>query len=147
MSRADKAEEIFRKGYNCSQAVFAAFADVVGMDEETALKIASPFGAGIGKLREVCGAVSGMTMVAGMMQGYNDPKDFDQKAEVYRIVHAMAEEFRQRQDGILCRELLGLKPGEDAQEPQVRTEEYYHVRPCLRAVRDAADIAEKYLLK
>lgn len=147
MSRADKAEEIFRKGYNCSQAVFAAFADVVGMDEETALKIASPFGAGIGKLREVCGAVSGMTMVAGMMQGYSDPKDFDQKAEVYRIVHAMAEEFRQRQDGILCRELLGLKPGEDAQEPQVRTEEYYHVRPCLRAVRDAADIAEKYLLK
>ena len=79
MNRADRAEELFRQGYNCSQSVFAAFADTVGMTAEEAAGIASPFGAGFGKLREVCGAVSGMTLLAGYLQGYSDPADFESK--------------------------------------------------------------------
>ena len=79
MNRADRAEELFRQGYNCSQSVFAAFADAVGMTTEEAAKLASPFGAGFGKLREVCGAVSGMTMVAGRLNGYDDPSDYEAK--------------------------------------------------------------------
>ena len=86
MSRADRAEELFRKGYNCGQSVFAAFADVIGMSEAEAAKIASPFGAGFGKLREVCGAVSGMTLIAGYLEGYDDPKDAESKKELYRLI-------------------------------------------------------------
>ena len=126
MSRADRAEELFRKGYNCSQSVFASFADVLGMTVEEAARIASPFGAGFGKLREVCGAVSGMTLAAGYLKGYDDPEDYESKKE--------------------CRELLGLQKGEDAAEPSVRTEEYYQSRPCIGACRTAAEIAEKHLL-
>ena len=85
MSRADRAEELFRQGYNCGQSVFAAFADVLGMSVEEAAKIASPFGAGFGKLREVCGAVSGMTLVTGYLKGYSDPADYESKKEVYAL--------------------------------------------------------------
>ena len=86
MNRPDKAEELFRKGYNCSQSVFAAFADVLGMSVEEAAKIASPFGAGFGKLREVCGAVSGMTLAAGYLKGYDDPADYESKKELYKLI-------------------------------------------------------------
>ena len=134
MNRPDKAEELFRKGYNCSQSVFAAFADVLGMSVEEAAKIASPFGAGFGKLREVCGAVSGMTLAAGYLKGYDDPADYESKKELYRLIQK------------ICRDLLGLKEGEDPAEPSVRTEEYYQSRPCIGACRAAAEIAEKHLL-
>ena len=146
MSRADRAEELFRKGYNCSQSVFASFADVLGMTVEEAARIASPFGAGFGKLREVCGAVSGMTLLAGYLKGYDDPEDYDSKKELYALIQKMCAEFEERQGTIICRELLGLKKGEDAAEPSVRTEEYYQSRPCIGACRTAAEIAEKYLL-
>ena len=146
MNRADKAEELFRKGYNCSQSVFAAFADVLGMQVEEAAKIASPFGAGFGKLREVCGAVSGMTLLAGYLKGYDDPADFESKKELYRLIQKMCAEFEESKGTIICRELLGLQKGEDLGEPSVRTEEYYRSRPCIGACRTAAGIAEKYLL-
>lgn len=146
MSRADRAEELFRKGYNCSQSVFAAFADVLGMSVEEAAKIASPFGAGFGKLREVCGAVSGMTLAAGYLKGYDDPADYESKKELYRLIQMMCAEFEERKGTIICRELLGLQKGEDAAEPSVRTEEYYQSRPCIGACRTAAEIAEKHLL-
>ena len=146
MKRADRAEELFRKGYNCSQSVFAAFADVLGMSVEEAAKIASPFGAGFGKLREVCGAVSGMTLAAGYLKGYGDPADYESKRDLYRLIQKMCAEFEERKGTIICRELLGLKKGEDQAEPSVRTEEYYQSRPCIGACRTAAEIAEKYLL-
>ena len=146
MNRADRAEELFRQGYNCGQSVFAAFADVLGLTVEEAAKIASPFGAGFGKLREVCGAVSGMTLVTGYLKGYSDPADYESKKEVYALIQKMCAEFEERQGTIICRELLGLKKGEDLGEPSVRTEEYYQSRPCIGACRTAAGIAEKYLL-
>ena len=146
MNRPDKAEELFRKGYNCSQSTFAAFADVLGMTVEESAKIASPFGAGFGKLREVCGAVSGMTLLAGYLNGYDDPADYESKKELYRLIQKMCAEFEEREGTIICRELLGLKKGEDLGEPSVRTEEYYQSRPCIGACRTAAEIAERYLL-
>ena len=146
MNRADRSEELFRKGYNCSQSVFAAFADVLGMSVEEAAGIASPFGAGFGKLREVCGAVSGMTLLAGYLKGYGDPEDYESKKELYALIQKMCAEFEEQKGTIICRELLGLKKGEDLGEPSVRTEEYYQSRPCIGACRTAAGIAEKYLL-
>jgi len=146
MNRADKAEELFRKGYNCSQSVFAAFADELHMSVEEAARIASPFGAGFGKLREVCGAVSGMTLAAGYLKGYDDPSDYENKKQLYALIQKMCAEFKELEGTIICRELLGLKEGEDAAEPSVRTEEYYRSRPCIGACRAAAGIAEKYLL-
>ena len=146
MSRADRAEELFRQGYNCGQSVFAAFADVLGLTVEEAAKIASPFGAGFGKLREVCGAVSGMTLVTGYLKGYSDPADYESKKEVYALIRKMCAEFEKREGSIICRELLGLRKGEDTAEPAVRTEEYYRSRPCIGACRTAAEIVEKELL-
>ena len=147
MSRADRAEELFRQGYNCGQSVFAAFADVLGLTVEEAAKIASPFGAGFGKLREVCGAVSGMTLVTGYLKGYSDPADYESKKEVYALIQKMCAEFEARQGSIICRELLGLKKGEDLGEPSIRTEEYYRSRPCIGACRTAAEIVEKEVLR
>ena len=146
MNRSDRAEELFRKGYNCSQSVFAAFADVFGMSVEEAARIAAPFGAGFGKLREVCGAVSGMTLAAGYLKGYDDPADYEGKKELYALIQKMCGEFEDQKGTIICRELLGLKKGEDLGEPAVRTEEYYQSRPCIGACRTAAEIAERYLL-
>ena len=145
-TRADRAEALFRQGYNCSQSVFAAFADVVGMSVEEAAQLASPFGAGFGKLREVCGAVSGMTMLAGKLKGYSDPKAREEKIELYKLIQKMCAEFEEKEGSIICRELLGLEKGEALGEPAVRTEEYYKSRPCVGACRTAAEIAEKYLL-
>lgn len=144
-TRADRAEALFRQGYNCSQSVFAAFADVVGMSVEEAAQLASPFGAGFGKLREVCGAVSGMTMLAGKLKGYSDPEAREEKVELYKLIQKMCAEFEEKEGSIICRELLGLEKGEDLGEPAVRTEEYYRSRPCVGACRTAAEIAEKYL--
>ena len=147
MSRADIAEELFRKGFNCAQSVFAAFADVLGMTVPEAAQLASPFGAGFGKLREVCGAVSGMTMAAGKLAGYGDPEDFEGKKALYALEREMCAAFEAEMGSIICRELLGLEKGEDIGEPAVRTEEYYQSRPCVRACRTAAETAEKYLLQ
>ena len=110
-TRADRAEALFRQGYNCSQSVFAAFADVAGMSVEEAAQLASPFGAGFGKLREVCGAVSGMTMLAGRLKGYSDPKAREEKVELYKLIQKMCAEFEEKEGSIICRELLGLEKG------------------------------------
>ncbi|MBO6134385.1 MAG: C_GCAxxG_C_C family protein [Lachnospiraceae bacterium] len=146
MNRADRAEELFRMGYNCCQSVFGAFNDVAGMKLDEAMKVASPFGAGFGKLREVCGAVTGMCMIAGYMKGYNDPKNMDDKKRVYKLIQDMCNDFKEKQGSYICREMLNLKEGEDLPEPAVRDENYYKSRPCVRACRTAAEIVEKYLL-
>ncbi|MGN1145657.1 MAG: C-GCAxxG-C-C family protein [Acetatifactor sp.] len=143
--RAQQAMAYFKEGYNCSQAVFLTFADKYNMDKGMALKLSSSFGGGVGRLREVCGAVSGMCMVAGLLYGYDEPKDLEGKAEHYARIQELAGEFRERNGSIVCKELLGLTKKEDSPIPDKRTEEYYKKRPCVQLVGMAAAIMEQYL--
>ena len=144
-SYAKKAMELFREGYNCSQAVLLALEDKYDMDRHTALMISSSFGGGMGRLREVCGAVSGMFMVTGILYGYKDADDQDGKKNLYKIIQLLAKEFESRTGSIICRELLGLGTGKDAPIPEKRTEEYYKKRPCVELVGLAAAIMEQYI--
>ncbi len=146
MSKGDKAKELFTQGYNCCQAVFGAFAENLGLDFETAVKISSGFGGGMGRLREVCGAVSGMFMVYSYKNGYSNPTASDKKKELYNAIQMLAEEFKNENGSIICRELLGLNiKGADTPDPSERTQAYYKKRPCGELVKIAADIVEKYL--
>lgn len=144
-SRSEQAIDLFKKGFNCAQSVFLAFYDEYEMDYETALKLSSSFGAGMGRLREVCGAVSGMFMVAGMLYGYSDPKDQEGKAEHYKRIQLLAGQFEEQNHSIICRELLGLGKGKESHVPELRTAEYYKKRPCVELVGLAAEIMEKYI--
>lgn len=141
------AMELFREGYNCSQSVFLAFADRYDMDANTAAKISSSFGGGLARLREVCGCVSGMAMVAGLLYGYDSPKDYQGKKEHYRRIQELANEFAKQNGSIVCRELLGLEKGAQSPVPEKRTEEYYKKRPCMQLAGMAAAIMEQYLLE
>lgn len=148
MNRSQKAKELFESGYNCSQAVLLAFADKFGMDFQTAQKISATFGGGMGRMREVCGAVSGMLMVLGLATNEYAPSDTAKKAEQYKAVQQLANEFRKKNGSIICRDLLGLtKSGEkiSVPTPSERTDEYYKKRPCALLVQDAAEIIENYL--
>mgnify|MGYP001630949401 CR=1 FL=1 len=147
MNRQEKAKDYFMKGYNCSQSVFAAFADIYGIEEETALKLSCSFGAGMGRMREVCGAVSGMFLAAGLECGNTDPKDQVHKKENYETVRMLADKFKEKNQTIICRELLGIRKAEKEAAPSERTEEYYKTRPCVKMVMDAAGILEEYLIK
>lgn len=139
------SKELFKKGYNCSQSVFAAFCDETGLDLETALKISSSFGGGMGRLREVCGAVSGMFMVAGMIYGYSDPSDKIAKTEHYKLIQSMGKKFKDENNSIICRELLGLSEKNNTPIPEDRTEKYYEKRPCAELVEQAAVILDEYI--
>ncbi len=144
-SHEEIAKMYFKEGYNCSQSVFMAFSEEYNMDLDMALKISSSFGAGMGRLREVCGAVTGMFMVAGMIYGYADPNDHTAKTEHYKRIQYLAKEFDDKNHSIICRELLGLDKGKDSPVPELRTTEYYEKRPCIELVGMAADIMEKYI--
>ena len=142
----EEAENYFLEGFNCAQAVFITFAEELGLDRETALKISSSFGGGMGRLREVCGAVSGMFMVLGMRYGYTSPDADGEKMEHYRKVQELAGKFREENGAIVCRELLSLKiSGADSHIPSTRTPEYYKKRPCARLVGDAAYLTAKFI--
>lgn len=141
----ERAIELFKQGYNCSQSIFGAFCEECGIDFETAVKLSSSFGGGMGRLREVCGAVSGMFMVAGMKYGYSNPKDSISKAEHYKLIQELAEQFREKNGSIVCRELLGLSIKKDNYVPEERTSEYYKKRPCVEVIGDAAEIMYKYI--
>ena len=142
-----KAKALFREGYNCAQAVFLAFEDVYSIDRETALKLSSSFGGGMGRLREVCGAVSGMFMVAGVLYGYDSPTDHGAKKDHYARIQELAKEFEKENGSILCRDLLNLGEGKDSPNPEHRTESYYKKRPCAELVEMAAAIMEDYISK
>jgi C_GCAxxG_C_C family probable redox protein len=144
-THSELAIELFLKGYNCSQSVFAAFCDETGMDTNTALKLASSFGGGMGRLREVCGAVTGMLMVVGMKYGYTDVSDKKAKAEHYRIVQDLAKQFEKEYGSIICRELLGLSMKTDSPVPDDRNENYYKKRPCTEFVEQAAKLLDEYI--
>lgn len=144
-SLKNRAVELFKQGYNCSQSVFAAFCEECGMDFQTALKVSSSFGGGMGRLREVCGAVSGMFMVAGMKYGYIDPNDRLSKAEHYKRIQQLAKQFKEKNGSLICRELLGLSTQNESYIPEARTDEYYKKRPCAELVGDAAEIMYKFM--
>ena len=144
MDHSYKAAELFLSGHNCAQAIVVAFGDVTGLEPALAAKLSSSFGGGIGRLREVCGAVSGMVMVAGLLYGYDDPgeKDANKKAH-YKLVQELAEKFRSEIGSIVCRDILKNPPVDP--NPTPRTEEFYKNRPCARMVMTAARILDAYI--
>lgn len=142
MNRVEKAKELFLKGFNCSQAVFAAFADKYGIDEELAIKLAGAFGAGFGGSREVCGAVSAMTMVCGLECGATTTEPAAKKA-CYTKEQELIEKFKEKHGTIICRERLKIGNTKEFPMASERTKEYYAVRPCLKIVMDAAEILEE----
>ncbi|MDD5102644.1 MAG: C-GCAxxG-C-C family protein [Endomicrobiaceae bacterium] len=146
MKKSDIAKDLFQKGYNCSQSVLCAFCDDIGIDFDTALKISSSFGGGMGRLREVCGAVTAMFMVTGIKYGYIDPKDQKAKAKHYKLIQLLAKKFSDKYGSIVCRDLLGLDNQKSDHIPSERTKEYYQKRPCIELVCYAADVLEELIL-
>ena len=143
MDHVTLAAELFLEGFNCAQAVAVAFCDVTGMDKQTAAKLASPFGGGMGRMREVCGAVSGMYMVLGALYGYDNSDADSKKKEIYIEVQELAEKFRAENGSIICREILKNPPSDP--NPSPRTAEYYAKRPCAKMVMTAARLMEEFI--
>ena len=143
--KGEEAKALFEQGYNCAQAVVCAFAPEMGLTRETAARLASAFGGGLGRLRETCGTVSGMAFVIGMLRGYQDPQDIAGKKETYALMQTLAGRFREKNGSLICRELLGLDKAEGSPEPSPRTPEYYRKRPCGELARCAAAILEEEL--
>ena len=162
-TRGEIAKENFMKGHNCAQAVLLAFEDVTGLPRDVAMRLASSFGGGMGRMREVCGSVSAAMMVLGLVHGYDaeSSTEKEDKAAHYARVQALAGRFREERGSIVCREILArhaekkrAESGEDAQTlamtsidptPTPRTEEYYAKRPCAAVVECAANLLEEYL--
>lgn len=146
--RSRKAREFFRDGYNCCQSVLLAFQDVIGLPQEEIARISSGFGGGMGRLREVCGAVSGMVFMAGVISPADHPENADERRANYALVQEFAENFRKQNGSIVCRDLLGLRAGhKESPAPSTRSEQWYTDRPCERLVGCAARIvAEKLML-
>lgn len=143
MDHGMKAAELFLQGYNCAQSVVVAFCDVTGLDEKTSARMISSFGGGMGRLREVCGAVSGMFFVLGWLYGYDTPGDDHVKMTLYSQVQALAEKFREQNGSIVCREILKNPPTDP--NPSPRTAEYYRVRPCARMVLTAGRLMDEFI--
>ena len=140
------ARQNFYDGYNCAQSVFMAFSDLTGYTREEAARLSAPFGAGMGRMREVCGAMSSILMVLGILRGYEDTGEDGKKAALYAEVQKLFSEFTAKQGTFLCRELLGkTESGPDVPTPDARTAEYYASRPCAEIIADAADLLERYL--
>ena len=131
------------EGYNCAQAVAVAFCDVTGMDEKIAARASSSFGGGMGRMREVCGAVSGMLMVLGLLYGYDDPRDDPTKKQLYTQIQELAGKFREEVGSIICREILKNPPSDPSPTP--RTEDFYKKRPCARMVVTAARLLDEFV--
>ena len=142
MDRGMKAAELFLSGYNCAQSVAVAFCDLTGLTEQQAAKMASAFGGGMGRMREVCGAVSGMLMVLSQLYGYDTPGDDVSKKRLYMEVQDLAGKFRAETGSIVCREILKNPPSDP--NPSPRTAEYYAKRPCARMVLTAANIMDDF---
>ena len=138
-----KAAELFVGGYNCAQSVAVAFCDVTGLDEKTTARAVSAFGGGMGRLREVCGAGSGMVFVLSYLYGYDTAGDDVSKKRLYTDVQALAAQFREACGSIVCREILTNPPTDPPPSP--RTAEYYKVRPCARMVLTAATLMDGFI--
>ena len=153
--RVEKAKRLFKEGgYNCCQAVVLAYNDIFGIDDETAAAMSSGFGGGMGRMREVCGSVSGMVMLAGLIRPATDPMVKDWRTANYALVQEMAGEFKGINGSIVCKELLGLVPmgsneqaPKESPEPSDRTPEYYKKRPCEELVGISARIVGEKILQ
>lgn len=148
--RVERAQNYFKAGYNCAQAVVMAFDDVMGLSTEELARLTAPFGGGMGRMREVCGTVSGMAFLAGAINPSADPSNLDERKENYALVQKFAQEFRKENGDIVCRRLLGLEPMAERTEtpmPSARTAEYYRKRPCVEYVGSAARIVAEHLAK
>jgi len=148
-NRIQRAVELFKSGYNCSQSVVAAFADLYGFTEEQALKMSASFGGGIGRMRQTCGAACGMFLLAGLDCGVVNAEDRVGKSHNYEVVQQLAEQFKITNGSLICAELLGLNPKEQHRDTQAeqRTQLYYKKRPCVEMVESAARIFSNYLSK
>ena len=152
--RVEKAIALFREGYNCSQSVAMAFADLYGISEEQMSMIAASFGGGIGRMRETCGAACGMFLLCGLethSEGMKYP-NAELKKRNYEEVQRLAARFKEENGALLCKELLGLgRQGDKVTDnmtqptPEARTETYYKKRPCVRIVETAARIYAQHL--
>ena len=147
MSKGELAKKYFLSGYNCAQSVACAFCEEMGMDVSAASRLASGFGGGIGGMREVCGAVSGMVLVLNALYGGYDVTDRAAKAKHYETVRSLCEQYQAESGSIICRELLGLSQDAAYPGPAPRTKEYYQKRPCPDIVARVAEILEQYLSK
>jgi len=143
MDHGIKAAELFLQGYNCAQAMMVAYCDLTGLEPAYAAKLSSSFGGGMGRMREVCGAVSGMLMVAGLLYGYDTPGDDAEKGRHYALVQKLAGEFRTGAGSIICREILDNPPSDP--NPTPRTAEFYKVRPCARLLVLAGQVLDGYI--
>ena len=143
MDHGVKAAELFLGGYNCAQSVVVAFSDLTGLDESFSAKMASSFGGGMGRMREVCGAVSGMLMVLGLLYGYDTPGDDVSKKAQYTVVQELSARFREQTGSIVCREILKNPPSDP--NPTPRTAEFYARRPCAKMVLTAARLMEEFM--
>jgi len=142
--RSEKAKELFKSGYNCSQAVVGVFCEELGLDFETAMKVACSFGGGMGRMREVCGTVTGMFMASGLALAGSGNAPEVKKAQ-YEHVQELAKRFKDQNGSIICRELLEGVGATSTPTPDARTENYYKKRPCVELVGDAVEILERYL--
>ena len=142
MNHTEKARDLFLNGCSCSQAVFGAFAPELGIDSDTALKLASSFGGGMGGTHSVCGAVTGMLMAAGLKYGYCNLTDLDVKKNHYAFTRSLLEAFEAKHGTLICRELLAALE-ELKKDPSPRTAEYYKQRPCALFVETAAQLLEE----
>ena len=139
--RAQKAQDLFKQGFNCSQAVFASCADLYGIhDEQLALRLAASFGGGTGRMRMTCGAANGMFMLAGLHNGSATPHDPEGKMANYAFVQQLAGEFKAKYGSLVCAELLGLAPKPQDPKPEERTQQYYEKRPCVEMIAEAVRI-------
>ncbi|MEE1037497.1 MAG: C-GCAxxG-C-C family protein [Oscillospiraceae bacterium] len=143
MDHSMYAAELFLGGYNCAQSIVVAFCDVTGLEKDFAARFSSSFGGGMGRMREVCGAVSGMLMVAGLLYGYETPGDDVSKKAHYQLVQELSGKFREEVGSIVCREILKNPPSDP--NPTPRTAEFYKTRPCARMVITAARILDEYI--
>lgn len=145
MKRKDLAIENFKKGYNCSQSVVLAFSDLVDIDEKSLLKLSSSFGGGMGRLREVCGALSGCFIILGLLYGYENPETGDVKAKLYSRIQELGLRFEKDNNTMICRELLNLKEKHSDSKPAQRTSDFYKNRPCEKLIGYATEILEEYV--
>ena len=148
-ARVQRAVDNFMQGYGCCQSVVAAFADLYNLDDTIAKRIAAGFGGGVGRMRMMCGAVSGIVILAGLDRGQTDGADRKGKSMCYKVVQELLDEFKVQNGSVVCAELLGLKGHEKAQSSYIaspRTAEYYKTRPCAAKVESAARIFAEYLM-
>ena len=143
MNHGEKAAQLFLSGYNCTQAVVVAFCDVTKLEPAFAARLASPLGGGMGRMREVCGAVSGMLLVLGLLYGYDTPGDDESKKRLYNEVQTLAARFREQNGSIICREILKNPPSDP--NPTPRTADFYKKRPCARLVAAAAELMDEFI--